>query len=232
MTLEQQQDELIRIWLEGQPEDVRRRVAALPPLEDGPSHEVGASDDAATWERAGAAEWADPAAWCDSHIERLQDEFDLTLGQALGIAEWGRGMVRRALEGSEGHMLTRVLTRLLQNKIADVRVMLWALAFQTGVARRMVSMSPSQMATELGVTRALMSHWMGEWESLLGFRDGTYAKSKDARENMRRARLRVLERRAEGAASDSVTAEAVQAGSEETTFAAGAADTTTTTTKG
>lgn len=228
MTLEQQQDELIRIWLEGQPEDVRRKVAALPPLEDGPSHEVGASDDAATWERAGAAEWADPSAWCDSHIELLQDEFDLTLGQAQGIAEWGRGMARRALEVSEGHMLTRVLTRLLQNKIKDVRVMLWALAFQTGLARRMVSMSPSQMAAELGVTRALMSHWMGEWESLLGFRDGTYAKSKDARENMRRARLRVLERRAEVAASDSVTAEAVQSGSEETTLAAGAADTTTT----
>jgi hypothetical protein len=198
MTLEQQQDELIRIWLEGEPEDVRRKVAALPALEDGPSHEVGAAEDAATWERAGAAEWADPEAWCDTVVGRLQDEFDLTMGQALGIAEWGRGMVRRALEGTEGAMLTRVLTRLLQNKISDIRVMLWALAFQTGVARRMVSMSPSQMAKELGVTRALMSHWMGEWESLLGFRDGTYAKSKDARENMRKARMRVIERGKEG----------------------------------
>ena len=122
MTLEQQQDELIRIWLEGEPEEVRKKVAALPPLDEGPSHEVGASDDAATWERAGAAEWADPATWCDSHIERLQDEFDLTLGQALGIAEWGRGMVRRALEGSEGHMLTRVLTRLLLEAGSDESV--------------------------------------------------------------------------------------------------------------
>lgn len=194
MTLEEQQDKLIAEWLETQPESTRAKVRALPRLDDGPSHDVGRADDAATWERAGAAQWADPSSWCDQMQELLADEFDLSMGQALGVMEWGRAMVRRALEGSEGHMLTRVLTRLLQNKIADVRVMLWALAYQTGVARRMVSMSPSQMAKELGVTRALMSHWMGEWESLLGFRDATYAKSASARENMRRARMRVVEK--------------------------------------
>jgi hypothetical protein len=194
MTTEEEQDRLIAEWVATQPPAVQERIAALPKM-SGPSHEVGAADDVATWERQDAADWGDPASWCDGVLDRLQDEFDLTPGQAAGVADWCRGMVRRALEGSEGHMLTRVLTRLLQNKVNDVRVMLWALAYQTGVARRMVPENPSEMAVKLGVTRALMSHWMGEWESLLGFRDGTWAKSKEARANMRAARMRVVERK-------------------------------------
>jgi hypothetical protein len=193
MTLEEEQDRLIAEWAATQPADVQAKVAALPRV-TGPAHDVGHADDVATWDRAGAADWGDPATWCDGVLDRLQDEFDLTPGQAAGVADWCRGMVRRALEGSEGHMLTRVLTRLLQNKVNDVRVMLWALAYQTGVARRMVPQNPSEMAKQLGVTRALMSHWMREWESLLGFRDGTWAKSAAARENMRAARMRVVER--------------------------------------
>jgi hypothetical protein len=195
MTLEQQQDELIRIWLEGQPEDVRRKVASLPPLEDGPSHEVGASDDAATWERAGAAEWADPARWCDAPLDWLQDEFDLTPGQAEGVAKWARGLVRREREGSEGVLLTRTVMRLATGSQANMAVMVWALAFQMGISDACEThATPSGKARHLGVTRALMSHWMRYWEDLLGFRDQTHAKSKDARENMRKARMRVLER--------------------------------------
>jgi hypothetical protein len=193
MTPEEAQDKLIAEWVATQPEHVQSKVAALPRV-DGPSHEVGAADDAATWERAGAAEWADPSAWCDKVPDWLQEKFDLTPGQADGVAEWARSVVRREVEGSEGRMLTRVILRLLQNQISDLRVLLWALAYQTGVARRMTKLSPSGMARDLCVTRALMSHWMGEWESLLGFRDGTFAKSKEARENMRLARMRVVER--------------------------------------
>jgi len=68
--------------------------------------------------------------------------------------------------------------------------------------------NPSEMAVKLGVTRALISHWMGEWESLLGFRDGTWAKSKEARANMRAARMRVVERKNSAATAAQIVAAA------------------------
>jgi hypothetical protein len=211
MTREQEQDALIAAWSATQPEEVRRKVAALPPLDEGPSHEVGASEDAATWERPGQAEWADPARWCDAPLDWLQDEFDLTEGQAEGVAKWARGLVRREREGSEGALLTRTVMRLATGAQANMPVMVWALAFQMGISDACEThATPSGKAREFGVTRALMSYWMRYWEDLLGFRDQTYAKSKEARANMRAARMRVVERQGN---AERLKAEILKAGS-------------------
>jgi hypothetical protein len=51
---------------------------------------------------------------------------------------------------------------------------------------------------------------MRYWEDLLGFRDQTYAKSKEARANMRAARMRVVERQGN---AERLKAEILKAGS-------------------
>jgi hypothetical protein len=87
--------------------------------------------------------------------------------------------------------------RLATGAQANMPVMVWALAFQMGISDACEThATPSGKAREFGVTRALMSYWMRYWEDLLGFRDQTYAKSKEARANMRAARMRVVERTA------------------------------------
>jgi hypothetical protein len=195
MTREQEQDALIAAWSATQPEEVRRKVAALPKM-SGPSHEVGAAEDVATWERQAAPDWSDPASWCDSEPDRLQEMFGLTAQQANGVFEWAEKRQNRAVMAEQGDMLSKMLECCLQDRINNIWPVLWALAFQLGVARRFqfkkTTPTPNAVAKHYGVTRALMSHWACKWENLLGFRDSTWAKSKEARANMRAARLRVV----------------------------------------
>ena len=53
----------------------------------------------------------------------------------------------------------------------------------------MTQHNPHSKAKELGVTRALMSYWQKVWEDELGLHDLTFAKTDEAREKYRAARV-------------------------------------------
>ena len=125
----------------------------------------------------------------DAEHEEIMERFGLHEGQALGVAAWARKREHDAARSMQAKVLGAILGRFLGEKTADAKVVFWALAFQSGVARHLTRHNPHSKATELGVTRALMSYWQKEWQKELGLYDLTYAKTEEARVKYREARV-------------------------------------------
>jgi hypothetical protein len=186
LSKEKAQDALVAEWAKTLPEKERRMVEAMPKLAS-EAHHTGQEKDAAEWNEA--SETPDMAAAIDSDHERLQEMFDLDERQALGVWNWAQKREHNAARSMQAKVLGAILGRFLGEKTADAKVVFWALAFQSGVARHLTRHNPHSKSTELGVSRALMSYWQKEWQKELGLYDLTYAKTEEARVKYRDARV-------------------------------------------
>lgn len=183
---EKQQEALIAQWAATLPDDERRVVLGLPRLSTEP-HSVGMEKDVATWDEA--SETPDMAGIVDMEHELLMEQFGLAEAQAYAVCRWARDREHNATRAVQARVLGVILGQFLGNKTNDAKVLFWALAFQSGLARHLTQHNPHSKAKELGVTRALMSYWQKVWEDELGLHDLTFAKTDEAREKYRKARV-------------------------------------------
>lgn len=191
-SLEKQQEALIADWAAKLPEAERKIVLGLPKLSTDPNS-VGMEKDVSTWDEA--SEEADYAGMIDKEHEILMEEFHLAEGQAVSVLHWAKEREREATIKVKARVLGAILGRFLDSrKQKDIPVMLWALAFQSGLAKQMTSQNPHEKSLELGVTRALMSYWQKTFEDDLNLHDLTYAKKPEAREKYRKARLAYVQK--------------------------------------
>lgn len=183
---EKQQEALIAEWAATLPENERKMVLGMPKLSAEP-HAVGMEKDAAEWNEA--SESPDMAGVVDMEHELLMEQFGLAEGQAYAVCKWAKDREHNATRAMQARVLGTILGRFLGNKTNDAKVLFWALAFQSGLARHLTDKNPHAKAKELGVTRALMSYWQKVWEDDLNLHDLTFAKTDEAREKYRAARV-------------------------------------------
>ena len=103
----------------------------------------------------------DMAAMIDSAEEIVADDYGVTLAVARRILSDRQDVVRR----SQAEMLAKVIGLLLQNRNPNVQVHALAIAF--GMDELNGAHSQSEIARELGVTRALISHYVLAWRDVL-----------------------------------------------------------------
>jgi len=103
----------------------------------------------------------DMAALIDTAEEIATDEYGVDLPTAMRILSDRQDVVRR----SQAEMLAKVIGLLLQSRNPNVQV--HALAIAYGMDELNGAHSQSEVARKLGVTRALMSHYVLGWRDLL-----------------------------------------------------------------
>jgi len=103
----------------------------------------------------------DMAALIDTAEEIAADEYGVDLPTAMRILSDRQDVVRR----SQAEMLAKVIGLLLQSRNPNVQV--HALAIAYGMDELNGAHSQSEVARKLGVTRALMSHYVLGWRDLL-----------------------------------------------------------------
>lgn len=103
----------------------------------------------------------DMAALIDTAEEIAADEYGVDLPTARRILSDRQDVVRR----SQAEMLAKVIGLLLQSRNPNVQV--HALAIAYGMDELNGAHSQSEVARKLGVTRALMSHYVLGWRDLL-----------------------------------------------------------------
>ena len=130
---------------------------------------------------AGAIYHHDYAAEIDKEDEILADELGISPQQARGVMEYRD----RALREHQALILGRVIGLLLET--ANVPVMTHALAFAAGLDQLNGARSQSQVARELGVTRALMSHYVVGVRDVLSGKEGAFDNLKFRKRNSARA---------------------------------------------
>jgi len=129
---------------------------------------------------AGAVYHHDYAGEIDQEHEILADELGITPKQARGVIAHTEAEVRR----SQSLILGKVVGMLLET--SNLPVMAHALAFAAGLDQLNGKRSQAEVARELGVTRALVSHYViGVRDVLSGKRETfdctKFRKSNDAR---------------------------------------------------
>lgn len=197
LSREKEQDARVAEWAKTLPPEERKLVEGLPKLASEPHH-VGMDKDAAEWNEASEA--PDMAGAIDAEHEEVMELFGLCEGQALAVMNWAKAKEHNAARSMQAKVLGTILGRFLGDKTADAKVVFWALAFQSGVARHLTSHNPKTKAEQLGVTRALMSYWQKVWEEDLGIHDLTYAKTDEARAKYRTARVAYVRKKKANAA--------------------------------
>ena len=128
----------------------------------------------------------------DQAHELLAEQFGVDLGRGRAISEHIDEVQRQTAMKAHAEILGAILGEFLKSRSSDAGVIFWALAYQSGLAKRLTNKNPAQKAKELGVTRALMSHWGSVWKERFKFLDLTYSKNEDARANMSKARRQYL----------------------------------------
>lgn len=122
----------------------------------------------------------DMAAMIDSAEEIVADDYGVTIAVARRILSDRQNVVRR----SQAEMLAKVIGLLLQNRNPNVQVHALAIAF--GMDELNGAHSQSEVARELGVTRALISHYVLAWRDVLAggigaFDNRTFRKRQGTR---------------------------------------------------
>lgn len=122
----------------------------------------------------------DMAAMIDSAEEIVADDYGVTIAVARRILSDRQDVVRR----SQAEMLAKVIGLLLQNRNPNVQVHALAIAF--GMDELNGAHSQSEVARELGVTRALISHYVLAWRDVLAggvgaFDNRTFRKRQGTR---------------------------------------------------
>lgn len=128
----------------------------------------------------------DIASEIDSEEEILADLLGVNLAQAKRIMAW-HAEESKKLATEHREAFGRVIGFLLQGK--NLPVMVHALAFAAGLDQLNGRKSQAELARELGVTRALVSHYVTGFADLLGVVVTKFRKSEKSREVFREAQL-------------------------------------------
>jgi hypothetical protein len=135
-------------------------------------------------DHAGATE-PDMAAAIDKPDEILADELGVSLAQArqilVIIERYRREELATALGAVIGWMLSG----------GNVVAKIYGLAFAAGLHQLNGLHSQSEAARQLGVTRALLSHYVVAARDAIGIRVTKYRKSDASRESYRRTQNRI-----------------------------------------
>jgi hypothetical protein len=125
----------------------------------------------------------DMAAAIDRPEEILADDLGITLDQAKAVM----AMIERVRMEQTALALGRVVGWLLAGKHMQVRI--YALAFAAGLDQLNGLHSQSEAARQLGVTRALISHYVTSARDAIGINVQKFRKSDRTRETFRQAQL-------------------------------------------
>lgn len=155
-----------------------------------PNHGISASPDGAfsAWvgdSLEGAYE-PDMAGEIDSEEEILADLLGINPAQAKRVLAW-HSEESKKVAAEHREAFGRVIAFLLQGK--NLPVMVHALAFAAGLDQLNGKKSQSQIARELKVTRALVSHYVVGFADILGVTVTKFRKSEGSREKFREAQL-------------------------------------------
>jgi hypothetical protein len=117
----------------------------------------------------------------DTREEIVADELGVSIAQAQKIIEYADNLARR----NQAEILAKVVALLLSGKNLPVLVHSLAIAF--GLDELNGAHSQSEIARELGVSRALVSHYVIGWRDILaggigGFDCTKFRKGNHTRE--------------------------------------------------
>ncbi len=138
----------------------------------------------------------DMAAAVDKPWEILAEDFGIPLVAAVRIFKWHELQMQA---GDEKHAreLAVVVASLIQPS-DNLRAKVWGLALSYGLAVRLVgARNGTDLSTQLGCTRALISHYKRYWDRLLGSNVQIFGKTKEACERMRVSRIAFVRRQKE-----------------------------------
>ena len=131
-----------------------------------------------------AAYWPDVASEIDRPEETLADELGTTPAVALKVMAHTEAEVRR----SQSLILGKVVGMLLET--SNLPVMAHALAFAAGLDQLNGKRSQAEVARELGVTRALVSHYVIGVRDVLSGKRETFDCTKFRKSNSSRKTFR------------------------------------------
>jgi hypothetical protein len=128
----------------------------------------------------------DMAELIDSPEEILADEYGVSLAVARRILSDREDLARRG----QAQILASVIGLLIQSRNINVQVHALAIAF--GMDQLNGAHSQSEIARELGVTRALVSHYVLAWRDVLAggigaFDNRTFRKRDSTRKTYAKA---------------------------------------------
>jgi len=123
----------------------------------------------------------DMAAMIDRPEEIIADEYGVSIAVALRIIADREDLARRG----QAQILASVIGYIIQSRNPTLQV--YALAIAFGMDQLNGAHSQSEIARELGVTRALVSHYVLQWRDILaggvgGFDNRTFRKRNSTRE--------------------------------------------------
>lgn len=122
----------------------------------------------------------DMAALIDTREEIIADELGVTLAQAKRITQYADDLARR----NQAETLAKVIALLLSGK--NLPVMVHSLAIAFGLDELNGAHSQSEIARQLGVTRALVSHYVIGWRDILAGGIGAFDCTKFRKQNSSR----------------------------------------------
>jgi hypothetical protein len=128
----------------------------------------------------------DMAAMIDRPDEIIADEYGVNLAVARRIIADRENLARRG----QAQILASVIGQLIQSRNINLQVHALAIAF--GMDQLNGAHSQSEIAKELGVTRALVSHYVLAWRDVLAgaigaFDNLTFRKRDSTRETYRQS---------------------------------------------
>jgi len=128
----------------------------------------------------------DIAAMIDRPEEIMADKYGVSIAVALRIIADREDLARRG----QAQILSSVIGQLIQSRNINLQVHALAIAF--GMDHLNGAHSQSEIAKELGVTRALVSHYVLAWRDVLAggigaFDNRTFRKRDSTREIYRQS---------------------------------------------
>ena len=128
----------------------------------------------------------DLASEIDSEEEILADLLGITPPQALRVLKWHKEEAEK-LSGAHREQFGHIIASLLTCQ--NLAVQAQALALCAGLDQLNGRKSQAEIARELGVTRALVSHYVCAFADILGVEVTKFRKSEGSREKFREAQL-------------------------------------------
>lgn len=122
----------------------------------------------------------DMASLIDTEEEIVADDLGITIDQAKRVIAYAQNLARR----QQAEILAKVVGLLLTGKNLPVQVHSLAIAF--GLDELNGAHSQSEIARKLGVTRALISHYVIGWRDILAGGVGGFDCTKYRKRNQTR----------------------------------------------
>lgn len=127
----------------------------------------------------------DVAGTIDTLEDELQERFRLTADQARLVADWHRGELDHEDEHLQGHLVNRIVARLLER--GNIRLKAIGLAFAAGLNRLNGWPSERAAARDSGFTVASINSYKLSWIDYLELPHNEHCKSEQSRKIYRQS---------------------------------------------